>query len=99
MIVRLISDARVKPGRVDDLKAAYAALRARVEQEPELLSHQLCEVINDPEHWLIVTEWGDMEAAQAWSRSEDHARLIGPMAACFDAAEQTVMIVRDGVRR
>jgi hypothetical protein len=31
----------VKPGKVDDLRAAYADLRARVETEPGLISHQL----------------------------------------------------------
>jgi hypothetical protein len=37
-----------------------------------------------------------MEAAQAWGRSDDHARLIRPMAECLDQAEQVVVVVRDG---
>ena len=99
MSVRFVLDVRVKPGSRDDLMRAYAALRARVEQEPGLLSHQLCEAIDDPERWLVISEWESLDASTGWDRSDEHRRLIGPMRACFDQASSTKFQVCDGVRR
>ena len=62
MSVRFVMDARLKPGRAAALLEAYAALRARVEQESELMSHQLCQGIDDPEHWIVTSEFQTLEA-------------------------------------
>jgi heme-degrading monooxygenase HmoA len=99
MSVRFILDVRLKPGAGDDLMRAYAALRERVEQQPGLLSHQLCEAIDDPERFLVISEWESLDACAAWDGSEEHHRLIGPMRACFAQAQNTKFEVRDGVRR
>ena len=96
MSVRFLLDVRVKPGSRDDLTRAYAALRQRVEHAPGLISHQLCESIDDPERWLVISEWTDLESSTAWDRSEEHARLIGPMRACFTQASTAKFHVRDG---
>jgi heme-degrading monooxygenase HmoA len=97
--VRFILDVRLKPGCRDDLTRAYAALRERVEQAPGLLSHQLCESIDDPERWLVISEWTSLEASTAWDRSDEHDRLTAPMRACFAQASSTKLHVRDGARR
>jgi heme-degrading monooxygenase HmoA len=97
--VRFILDVRIKPGRREDLARAYAALRQRVEQAPGLLGHQLCESIDDPERWLVISEWESLEASTAWDRSDEHARLIAPMRDCFAEAGSTKFAVRDGAGR
>jgi heme-degrading monooxygenase HmoA len=99
MSVRFVMDARLKPGSADALRAAYAELRARVEQEPELISHQLCEAVDDPDHWIVTSEFQTLEGARAWLRSEDHRTLIGPIRACFAQGQSVELEVRDGVVR
>ena len=99
MSVRFILDVRLKPGCRDDLTRAYAALRERVELQPGLLDHQLCESIDDPERWLVISEWSSVEESAAWDRSDEHARLIGPMRACFAQASAAKFSVCDGIRR
>ena len=96
MSVRLIVDVRVKPGSQDELTRAYAELRARVQEQPGLIGHQLCEAIDDPERWLVISEWDSLETSTAWDRSGDHARLLAPMRACFAQASRAAFEVRDG---
>jgi heme-degrading monooxygenase HmoA len=96
--VRFLLDVRIKPGSRDDLLHAYAELRKRVASAPGLIDHQLCEAIDDPEHWLVISEWDSLEASTAWDRSEEHARLIGPMRACYTQAAPTKFEVRAGGR-
>jgi heme-degrading monooxygenase HmoA len=97
MSVRLVVDVRIEPGSRAQLLSAYAALRERVEREPGLIGHQLCESTDDEERWLVVSEWESIEASNAWDRSEDHARLLASLRACFAQAGRASFQVRDGV--
>ena len=97
MSVRLIVDVRIKPGSREELLSAYAALRARVAREPGLIGHQLCESSDDGKRWLVISEWESMELSNGWDASEDHARLLGPLRACFEQAGRASFQVRDGV--
>jgi heme-degrading monooxygenase HmoA len=96
--VRLVVDVRVKPGSQAELRRAYAELAEQVHRQPGLVSHQLCEAIDDPERWLVISEWESIEQSSAWDRSEEHARLLAPMRACFAQAARAGFEVRDGVR-
>ncbi|HWX45913.1 MAG TPA: antibiotic biosynthesis monooxygenase family protein [Solirubrobacteraceae bacterium] len=96
MSVRLVVDVRIKPGSRDELLSAYAALRGRVTQEPGLIAHQLCESSEDSERWLVLSEWESVELSNAWNASEDHARLLAPLRACFAQASRSSFHVRDG---
>jgi heme oxygenase (mycobilin-producing) len=99
MSVRLIVDVRIKPGSREQLLSAYAALRARVAQEPGLIGHQLCQSADDGERWLVISEWESIELSNGWDASEDHARLLAPLRACFAQASRSSFDVRDGVVR
>jgi len=95
----MVVDVRVKPGCEEELARAYRALRERAQQEPELISHQLCQSSEDPERFLVLSEWRSADASGAWDRSEEHARLLAPMRACFAQASRAAFHVRDGVTR
>lgn len=97
MSVRLVVDVRIKPGSREELLSAYAVLRARVAREPGLIGHQLGESSDDGERWLVISEWESMESSNAWDASEDHARLLAPLRACFAQASRSSFHVRDGV--
>jgi heme-degrading monooxygenase HmoA len=97
MSVRLVVDVRIKDGTADDLQTAYAALVARAAQEPGLIAHQLCQSADEPDRWLVISEWRSLEESTAWDRSEDHGRLLAPMRACFASAGRAAFEVRDGL--
>jgi heme-degrading monooxygenase HmoA len=96
MSVRLIVDVRIKPGSRDELIGAYAALRQRVEREPGLIGHQLCQSTDDGERWMVISEWESLESSGRWDASEDHTRLLAPLRACFAQASRASFHVRDG---
>jgi heme-degrading monooxygenase HmoA len=94
--VRLIVEARVAPDAQAELARSYRALRERAEQEPALISHQLCQSTEDAELWLVISEWDSADASARWDASEDHARLLAPLRACFAQATRSSFLVRDG---
>lgn len=93
-----VLDVRVKPGSEQALRRAYAALAERVRTQPGLISHSLCQTVEDPERWLVISSWETVEASDSWDQSAEHTRLIGPMRACFASAQRTKFEVRDGAR-
>jgi heme-degrading monooxygenase HmoA len=99
MSVRLVVDVRIKQGTADELQSAYAALVARAAREPGLISHQLCQSLDEPDRWLVISEWQSLEESTAWDSSDDHRQLLAPMRACFAQATRTAFDVRDGVVR
>jgi heme-degrading monooxygenase HmoA len=99
MSVQLVVDVRVKDGMQEALTRAYAELVARASEEPGLIAHQLCQSVDEPDRWLVISEWQGLEESTAWDRSEDHGRLLAPMRACFAQATRAAFEVRDGVVR
>ena len=98
MPARFVLDFQISPGREEDVLRAYAALRERLEQGvPGLLGHQLCQNVDDPERFIITSEWEDLEASTSWDRSEEHNELVGALRACFARASSTKYEVRDGL--
>jgi heme-degrading monooxygenase HmoA len=99
MSVRLVVDVRVKDGMQEALTGAYAELVAGATDQPGLIAHQLCQSVDEPDRWLVISEWQSLEESAAWDRSEDHGRLLAPMRACFAQAARAAFEVRDGVVR
>jgi heme-degrading monooxygenase HmoA len=95
--VKLVVDVRIKDGTESELRAAYVQLVARAAQQPGLIGHQLCQAHDAPDHWMVISEWETLEQSSTWDRSEDHARLLGPMRACFAHATRTALEVREEV--
>jgi heme-degrading monooxygenase HmoA len=96
--VKLVVDVRIKDETEAELRAAYVQLVARAAQEPGLIGHQLCQALDAPDRWMVISEWETSEQSDMWDRSEDHRRLLGPMRACFAQATRTALEVREEVR-
>lgn len=95
MKARFVLEVHLKPGREEDLLRAYAALRNRLDEGVEgLLAHQLCQSLDDPETWIITSEWTSLEASAHWDRSSEHDRLVKPLRDCWDRARSVKFAVR-----
>ena len=98
MPARFILEFQASPGREADVLHAYAALRARLEEGvPGLLGHQLCQQVDDPDRWIITSEWQDLDSSASWDRSEEHDKLVSPLRQCFERAGSTKYQVRDAL--
>jgi heme oxygenase (mycobilin-producing) len=80
--LRVVFLLRLQPGRGEEFRAAYEAVRYRVAAVPGYLGDQLCQAVDDPEHWLITSEWASLEHFLAWQRTPSHRELAAPMMAC-----------------
>ena len=91
---RVVFLVRVPEARADDFLAAYEKIRYEVaEGVPGHLVDQVCRSSQDPEQWLITSEWESLADFEAWERDEAHRVLVKPMRECFTEARSLRFVV------
>jgi heme-degrading monooxygenase HmoA len=84
---RVVFLLRLKPGTGDQFLTAYEAIRHNVAQGVKgHLVDQVCRAPDDPDSWLITSEWESLEDFLEWERTEEHRDLVKPMRECFAEA-------------
>jgi heme oxygenase (mycobilin-producing) len=93
---RVVFLIRIKPDAQDDFLRAYEAIRHDVAQGVKgHLVDQVCQSQDDPDSWLITSEWEDLEDFLSWERTEEHRELAKPMRDCIAEARSLKFVVRE----
>lgn len=91
---RVVFLVRVPVERQDAFQAAYERVRYAVaEGVPGHVHDQVCRSADDPEQWLITSEWERLEAFLAWERSPGHRDLVRPLRECMTEARSLRFLV------
>jgi len=92
---RVVFLLKLKPGTSDEFLAAYEHVRHEVaEGVPGHLVDQVAQMPDDPDSWVITSEWESLEQFLDWERTEEHRDLVKPMRDCFAEARSLKYEVR-----
>ena len=92
---RVVFLIRVPEARTADFLAAYQQIRYQVAEGVDgHLVDQVCQAPQDPEQWLITSEWTSLAAFEAWERTQAHRELVRPMRECMTEARSIRFLVR-----
>ncbi|RAY13059.1 antibiotic biosynthesis monooxygenase [Actinomadura craniellae] len=84
---RVVFLVRVPAERQADFLAAYQKVRHLVaDGVPGHLVDQVCRSDDDPEQWLITSEWARLEDFRRWEASPEHRELVRPLRECMTEA-------------
>ncbi|MFY1678904.1 antibiotic biosynthesis monooxygenase family protein [Streptomyces sp. WMMC905] len=81
--VRVVRLLRVRAGREADFLRSYREVRESAERVPGHLGEELCRCLDDPERWLLTSEWAGAEAVGRWREGAAHRVLVESMNACL----------------
>jgi heme-degrading monooxygenase HmoA len=96
---RVVFLIRLKPDSVDRFLKAYEEIRHEVAAGvPGHLLDQVCQSPDDPDEWLITSEWHDIDSFLDWERSPEHRELVKPMRDCIAEAHSLRFLVREETR-
>jgi heme-degrading monooxygenase HmoA len=99
MKARIVFHVHLKPGRQDDFLRAYGAIRKQVAEGVKgHILDQVCQSVDDPQWWLITSEWESLENFVQWEVTEGHRDLVKPMRECWDDAKSHKFLVREETR-
>jgi len=92
---RVVFLIRLKPGTQEQFLAAYESVRHLVAEGVDgHLVDQVCRSPDDPDSWLITSEWESLEHFLAWERTEEHRELVKPMRDCMAEARSLKFVVQ-----
>jgi len=78
---------------------AYEDIRHQVaEGVPGHLVDQVCRAPDDPEQWLITSEWRSLDDFESWERSPGHRELVRPLRVCMTTARSLRFVVQAETR-
>ena len=84
---RVVFILKLKPGYSEQFLEAYEGIRHLVaEGVPGHILDQVCQSPEDPDSWLITSEWETLEQFLEWERTQEHRDLVKPMRDCFAEA-------------
>jgi heme-degrading monooxygenase HmoA len=87
---------RLRPGGGQRFLEAYRSVRHLVARGvPGHLRDQVCQSTDDPDEWLITSEWRAIDDFLAWERSPEHRDLVRPLAECIDRSQSLRFVVRE----
>jgi quercetin dioxygenase-like cupin family protein/heme-degrading monooxygenase HmoA len=84
---RILFMMRVAADKRPDFLAAYEKVRYSVATTPGHLADQICQAPDDPDQWMITSEWTSLADFFAWEESDEHKELVRPMRECYTAPE------------
>jgi len=76
---RVLFMLRLSPGASDAFLRAYEAVRWQVARVPGHIADQVCRSAEDPDEWLITSEWRSAEDFLAWESTPGHREAAAPM--------------------
>ena len=84
---RVVFLIRLKPGASEAFLAAYESIRHEVaEGVPGHIVDQVCQSPDDPDSWLITSEWETLDHFIDWESKQEHRDLAKPMRDCMAEA-------------
>jgi heme-degrading monooxygenase HmoA len=96
---RVVFVIRLHPGKQDEFLAAYESIRYEVAQGVKgHLVDQVCQSPDDPDSWLITSEWESLDDFLTWESTEEHRDLARPLRECMAEARSFKYLVREETR-
>lgn len=93
---RVVFIIGLKPGTRERFLEAYESIRYEVARGvPGHLVDQVCQSPDDPDAWLITSEWDSLGDFLAWEATEEHRALARPLRECMAEARSLKYLVRE----
>jgi heme-degrading monooxygenase HmoA len=91
---RVVFVLQVKRGMEGQFLDAYESMRHDVARGVKgHIVDQVCRSPEEPDSWLITSEWESLDDFLAWEATEEHRELAKPLRDCIDRATSLKYVV------
>ena len=93
---RVVFLLKLKPGASEQFLETYEGVRHEVAGGVKgHIVDQVCQSPEDPDSWLITSEWESIDDFFAWEATEEHREQAKPMRDCMAQADSYKFVVRE----
>jgi quinol monooxygenase YgiN len=89
-MIRATLYVKAKPGHADEFEAAWREIAEHVRLERGSLRQSLARDPDEPDCFVITTDWADRELFEQFERSQEQDELTAPLRALRESAHMTV---------
>lgn len=89
-MVRATLQMKVKPGRGPEFERAWREIAAQVRSAPGNLRQTLVRDPEDPDSFVVTSDWDSREAFHEFERSQGQDELTAPLRELRESARMTV---------
>ena len=96
---RVVFIVKIKEGMRDQFLEAYEGIRHEVAGGVKgHIVDQVCQSAEDPDTWLITSEWESVDDFYAWESTDEHREQAKPMRDCMAEARSYKFVVKEETR-
>jgi heme-degrading monooxygenase HmoA len=93
---RVVFLLKIKEGMSEKFLEAYEGVRHEIAGGVKgHIVDQVCQSAEDPDRWLITSEWESVDDFYAWEATEEHREQARPMRECMAEAQSFKFVVRE----
>jgi quinol monooxygenase YgiN len=89
-MIRVTLHFKVKPGRADELVEVWQRIAEQVRKEPDNLRQALARDPDEPDSFVITSDWRSREAFSVFETSPEQDDLTAPLRDLRESARMTV---------
>jgi heme-degrading monooxygenase HmoA len=92
---RVVFVIKLKPEMEEQFLQAYESIRYEVARGVKgHIVDQVCRSPQEPDEWLITSEWQSLDDFLEWERTEEHRALAKPLRDCMAEARSLKYVVK-----
>ena len=96
---RVVFLLKLKPEMGDRFLEAYEGVRHEIAGGVKgHIVDQVCQSAEDPDTWLVTSEWESVDDFYAWEATEEHREQAKPMRDCMAEATSYKFVIREETR-
>ena len=90
-MVRATLQMKVKPGKAGEFEAAWHKIAEAVRQTPGNLRQTLLTDVDDPETFVVMSDWESRDAFTRFERSPEQDDLTAPLRELRESGTMTML--------
>lgn len=91
MAIRVLIEREIEPGQEVKLLQILMQMRSKALRSKGYISGETLRALNDPNKYLVISTWQDVEAWKVWQKSEEREKYEKEMKQLLRAPERTAI--------
>lgn len=91
MAIRVLIEREIEPGQEVKLLQILMQMRSKALRAKGYISGETLRSLSDPNKYLVISTWNDVEAWRAWQKSQDREKFQEEMKLLLRAPERTAI--------
>lgn len=87
MTARVMIQVTVNSGMEEEFERTFRAIAPEIDKSHHLIQHQVIRSLDEPQRFIMLSEWESVDDFDTWERSQGHRDLVRPLTTMWHGAQ------------